>query len=109
MKLYGREWTRRAVEARVGRIEQVGDYDVSNVPKGQSLVPNRFRYALVLDYHIPYYLHVGWILGWLNSAASRSVGFPPMVRCTQLITMIIALPLASHGCRAAILMTCGLT
>ncbi len=35
MKLYGKEWTRRALEARVGRIEQIGGLAPCTIDRGK--------------------------------------------------------------------------
>src|SRR6185312_4112832 len=63
-----------------------------NGRKVQSLVLKRFKYALAPDFLIPFCHHAAWILGWLNSVASRSVGFLRMAKCIRPFTMIVAQP-----------------
>lgn len=75
-RLYGREWTRRELEARVGRIEQLGGVQPFVMREGRR--PLR-KYSVCGPAQVsPIGCIPGkaWISLWLNSAVFRLAGLP---------------------------------
>ncbi len=52
MRLYDREWTRREIEARVGRIEQVGGVRRLQLTEGPEAGVELIRCAAGLSYYV---------------------------------------------------------
>jgi len=87
MNLYGKEWTRRALEGRLGRIEQVGGLRRTQSTEGRESGVEEIQIRTGAGLSYSSCLHVAWISGWPSLAVFRSAGFRQTVSFIRPFSM----------------------